>query len=225
MSKTVFISRALSDTSPFRRILAAQGWTVAGESFVTLSPLPVSALPPSDWIFFSSQNAVHFFFAAAVPKPAAGVKWAALGSATAAALQSHVAQIDFIGTGDPAGSAETFAALAAGQRVLFPGARHAEESLRQHLGERITALSIALYDNRPVEDPARREENVLVFTSPMNAMAYFSKQGKQTHQRLVAIGQTTAAALRGMGFAEVVVAAVATEEGLAAAVERGIYSE
>lgn len=217
MSKTVFISRALAENSPFRNILTAKGWTVAGESLVTLSPLPVSVLPPSDWIFFSSQNAVRFFFAPTGPPFTTAVKWAALGPATAAVLQDFVANIDFTGNGDPTSSAENFAAFASSQRVLFPGALHAQESLRQALGERIIALPIALYDNQPVAHPARRDEQVLVFTSPMNASAYFSQHPKQVHQQLVAIGQTTAAILRKMGL-EATVATTATEEGLAAAV-------
>lgn len=217
MLKTVFISRVLAENSPFRYILSAKGWTVAGESLVTLSPLPVSMLPPSDWIFFSSQNAVRFFFAPTGPPIVPAVKWAALGSATAAVLQDFVPQVDFTGTGDPASTAENFATLANGQRVLFPGARHAQESLRQALGERIIALPIALYDNQPVAHPACRDEQVLVFTSPMNASAYFSQHPKQVHQQLVAIGQTTATILRKMGL-EAAVAATATEEGLAAAV-------
>lgn len=58
---TVFISRPLTATSAFRRLLTAQGWPVTGRSLVTLTALPFAAVPEADWIFFSSQNAVRFF--------------------------------------------------------------------------------------------------------------------------------------------------------------------
>lgn len=220
MPKTVFISRTLTEDSLFTHLLTEAGWTVTGISLLELNPLPVADWPVADWIFFSSQNAVLFFFGAGMPPVPVGVRWAALGPATAAALQQYVPEIRFVGTGDPLETAKTFAAVAAGQRVLFPGALHSQESLRQQLEHTLTVLPVAIYDNRPVAAPPRRDETVLIFTSPMNAQAYFSHWPLQAHQQLVAIGRTTAAALQALGFEQVVTAPAPTEEGLAAAVRK-----
>lgn len=218
MPKTAFISRALTEESLLACLLTEAGWAITGISLLELTPLPVAGWPTADWIFFSSQNAVHFFFGPGMPPAPAGARWAALGPATAAALQQYVASIQFSGTGDPFETAQTFAALAAGQRVLFPGARHSQESLRQQLAPALTVLPIAIYDNRPVSAPPRRDETVLIFTSPMNARAYFKHWPLQAHQQLVAIGRTTAAALQALGFEQVVTATAPTEGGLAATV-------
>ncbi|MCW5924880.1 MAG: hypothetical protein KIS77_21350, partial [Saprospiraceae bacterium] len=57
-----FITRALSASSEFKKQLEAAGWQVEGRSLVALSPLPFEEAPASEWVFFSSQNAVRFFF-------------------------------------------------------------------------------------------------------------------------------------------------------------------
>jgi uroporphyrinogen-III synthase len=59
---------------------------------------------------------------------------------------------------------------------------------------------------------------VLVFTSPLNATAYFARHAPQPGQHTVAIGQPTAAALEACGLARVAVAAAPTEAELARAV-------
>ena len=81
-------------------------------------------------------------------------------------------------------------------------------------------IHFPIYDNRPLAAPPYSDAEVLVFTSPMNAQAYFSKHILAEKQRVVAIGQTTAGALRELGIATVEVAASPDERGLAEAVLR-----
>ncbi len=216
----VFISRDLSPDSEFRHLLQAQGWRVTGVSLVELSALPFHTLPLVDWVFFSSKNAVRFFFQQvekqALTLPA--MQWAALGEATAKALAGYVPSIGFTGSGDPSSAAAAFRELASGQTVLFPGARHSQQSVQRLLAAAVWGIHLEVYDNRPVEVATERTESVLVFTSPMNAQAYFSRQALQTGQRVVAIGATTAAALQALGISTVVTAREPTETALAEAV-------
>ena len=364
MSKTVFISRELDESSVFASRLQAAGWAVQGFSLVTLAPLPVEAIPAADWIFFASGNAVRFFFGETPPpktpppetsgggvsaggalRPKASVystditqwkylkkfaremrkqpteaenlmwkalrgaqieglkfrrqhaiddfivdflnldlrlivevdgsihdiqpeydklrtewltvlgyevirftneevignlplvkqrlkkeiqrlrkggvstvSWAALGPATARELKKYTGRVDFTGTGDPATTADLFRPLAAGRRVLFPAARHSQRSISNSLGDAIEAIHLAVYDNAPAPDPPRIDAAVLVFTSPMNAAAYFARHALQTRQRVVAIGRTTADGLAGLGIHGVRMAAEPSEFGLAEAV-------
>lgn len=221
---TAFISRPLTATSAFRRLLVAQGWQVTGRSLVTLSALPFAAVPPADWIFFSSQNAVRFFFqqieneGITIPT----VQWAALGAATAQALKEYVGAVDFIGSGEPISTAIAFQMIAtvaaAGSTVVFPGARHSRQSVQHLLADDVQGIPLEVYDNRPVPDPTPRPESVLVFTSPLNAEAYLTHHLLQPDQQVVAIGETTAAALRGLGVGKVTVATEPTETALAEAV-------
>ena len=222
---TAFISRAVLPDSDFRSVLRAQGWGVFGQSFVMLSALPFSKIPNCDWMFFSSQNAVRFFFQnlenqkVEIPK----AHWAALGVSTAKVLESFVGEVDFIGTGEPKGTSQMFRQHCARLKqevgpIIFPAARRSRQSVMTLLNLDFQCTHFEIYDNQPVPKPPQRTENVLAFTSPMNADAYFSRHRLLPAQRVVAIGGTTDRMLQHLGIAEVTIAAEPTERGLAEAV-------
>ena len=300
---TAFITRDISETSEFDLRLKAAGWMVHGRSLVELSPLPFAEVPRADWIFFSSGNAVRFFFEQLKPEQKtelARVQWAALGPSTAKILAEYIGKVDFVGTGEPEETARRFSPspgpspvgrgggentversvdttredtvgptregtvehsrehtvnsakenetpehtntaestahtteestvssrppLPTGEgldlHLLFPAARHSRQSVLALLSERFRCTHFEVYNNLLVVDPPYSDAEVLVFTSPMNAQAYFSKHILAEKQRVVAIGQTTAGALRELGIATVEVAASPDERGLAEAVLR-----
>ena len=210
MAKTVFISRAQTKSSVFAAALQAGGWQVYGRSLLTLTPLPLAGVPVADWIFFASRHAVQFFL-----EQAGAGRLAALGPGTAAEIRRLGRAADFTGTGDPHATAQAFLPLAAGQRVLFPAARHSQQSILKLLGRAIEAIQLPVYDNAPLPDPPRLNQDILVFTSPMNAEAYFARRRLQPHQRVIAIGRTTAGALTAMGAPVAAIAAEPTEIALA----------
>ncbi|MCB0558407.1 MAG: uroporphyrinogen-III synthase [Lewinellaceae bacterium] len=219
MNPKIFISRELKEDSIFRTRLEAMGGNVTGVSLIEFTPVAFSAVPFCEWVFFYSPRAVRFFFKGLGAQLRPDIQWAALGRGTAAALYNQGITPDFIGAGAPEGVAEAFAREAAGLRVLFPQARHSRQTVEKALKGQIHAIPLAVYDNRP-----RREFDipfceVLVFTSPMNAEAYFEKYSLQTGQVALAIGATTAAALHQMGITKVRVAPEPSEAALAAAVE------
>lgn len=217
---TAFITRSLSPDSEFCRLLTAQGWQVTGHSLVVLSALPFASLPEADWIFFSSKNAVQFFFQQVEKEHIiiAGVRWAALGTATAEMLKKYVGAVDFTGSGEPNHTAAVFRPLVMGSTIIFPAARHSRQSVQHALADAVQGIHLEVYDNCPVTDPALRTGSVLVFTSPLNAEAYLARHSLWPGQRVVAIGQTTAAALRSLGIEAVGVAIEPTEAALAQAV-------
>jgi uroporphyrinogen-III synthase len=57
-----------------------------------------------------------------------------------------------------------------------------------------------VYDNFIKTEIQKREESILVFTSPMNVEAYFNAFSLEKHQRLVAIGSPTEEALKAYGY-------------------------
>ncbi len=222
---TAFISRALLPDSEFRSILRAHGLGVFGQSFVMLSALPFSKIPACDWLFFSSQNAVRFFFQN-VEKQKLEIPeahWAALGVSTARVLESFTGRVDFVGTGEPKGTAQLFRRHCARLKtdvgpIIFPAARRSRQSVMTLLNLDFHCTHFEIYDNQPVANPHPRTEHILAFTSPMNADAYFSHHLLLPHQRVVAIGGTTDRTLQHLGIAEVTIAAEPTERGLAEAV-------
>lgn len=218
----VFISRECLPGSLFYDSLNARGCTVTGQSLLQLNPLPVQNIPVVDWIFFASGNAVRFFFELPMAiLPATGaVQWAALGPATAATLRTFVGKVDFEGDGRPENCAAAFVPLAGGQAVLFPAAQHSQRSIQKMLGDQIQAIDLPLYANAPLPDIAPRSETVLLFTSPMNARAYFSKNTRLPEQRIIAIGASTAAALQQLGVGTIEVSEFPDEGSLVRVVLR-----
>ena len=174
-------------------------------------------VPASDWIFFSSKKAVHYFFDQSAP---AGLpRLAAIGPGTAAALAAASGRaIEFSGNGDPGTTATLFAAQADGQTVLFPGAQKSRRSIQRLLEGRIHVLDLPVYKSTPLTNPPQIDADVLVWTSPLNALSYFSHHDLLPGQRLIAIGEPTAEQLRGMGYAQIICAEMTSEDSLVAAV-------
>lgn len=218
MSFRIFISRELKEDSIFRARLEARGAEVLGQSLIAFTPASFGAVPPGEWIFFYSKKAVRFFFDGLGGPAPAGMRWAALGRGTATALSARGVTPDFIGTGEPEGVAQVFAREASGQQVIFPQARQSRQSIQQLLEGQIKAISLVVYDNQPRQAFDIPFCQVLVLTSPLNAEAYFSKYALQESQAVVAIGSTTAAALRRMGIIDVHIADEPSEAGLATTV-------
>ncbi|MEM1323290.1 MAG: uroporphyrinogen-III synthase [Bacteroidota bacterium] len=210
----VFISRELAKESPFRTALEAADFEVLGESLIAFEQLTYDAIPDSDWVFFYSKNAVQFFIEGLAALSDL-IQLAAMGPGTAAVLEDYGLEPDFVGSGKPEAVATAFAERAAGQRVLFPRAKQSRKSVQQLLDGTIEALDLPVYDNKIREDLDLPHCQHLVFTSPMNAEAYFGKYVWREGQAVYAIGDTTATALRALGLERVQVAPQAGEAVLA----------
>jgi uroporphyrinogen-III synthase len=63
-NKTLFISKKLSDNSVFRE-LETYDVTIIDEPLIRFSQIPFSYTPQTKWIFFSSKNAMDYFFRSA----------------------------------------------------------------------------------------------------------------------------------------------------------------
>lgn len=213
---TVFISRELAPGSVFRSMLENAGHQVFGESLIEITPLSFAEIPACSWIFFSSGNGVRYFFEGLAHKQIpAGIKWAAIGEATARELLGHVEKVDFTGVGDPGKSAVLFAEYAENQTVLFPGARQSEQGIQKRLPVNVHCISLAVYNNQAVSDPRPRPEDILVFTSPLNAEVCLSRFKPSTRQKIVAIGNSTLKKLQKLGIGEVWMPNETSEKGLA----------
>lgn len=218
----VFITREISETSEFRTVLERAGWEVHGMSLVQLTPLSVSKIPPAEWWFFSSKNAVQFFLPGKNIPPLLQI--GAIGAATADAIYRYIIRTpDFVGNGEPESTAKAFYTVAKKSRVLFLGAVNAQPGIRPFLGDTITCMHLNVYDNLPIpQPPDMTEAQVLAFTSPLNAKAYFSAHPYILGQKIVAIGATTAAALKELGMSNIIVATEPDERALAEAVMRSV---
>ncbi len=211
---TVFISRTLPPDSIFRKLLTINGIRIHDQKLINFEAVPIEKLPEAKWLFFYSKTGVRFFFRQIPSHKAEIYHMAALGPGTAAELSKY-AHVHFAGDGDPIQTAVNFLDLARGQKVAFVRAADSRQSIRRLLDGRITPIDLVVYKNTPIEGLEIPGCEVLVFTSPLNARAYFSKNKKYGFQKVIAIGNTTAGALKELGINEVIVAESPTEESLA----------
>ena len=215
----VFISRHLPENSSFREKLASFGsFNIQDEPLIDLMPIPFSIIEPCDWIFFSSKNAVSFFFKQIKTlsiKIPTSVKWGAIGLATAKELLTYQITADFSGNGNPEEVGISFSTLVTGKKVLFPSAKNSRESIQQFIkNEALEIINLSIYDNLPKSDFDIVPSDIYVFTSPLNVIAY-SKKHDLSDKNCIAIGETTAKQLKDSGALSILMSPFTTEESMA----------
>ena len=166
--RTVVVTRAREQASDSAALFARRGARVIQFPTIKISPMPdyseldeaISHLSRYQWVVFTSVNGVRFFRErlAALRLDAralGGVKVAAIGPATAAAVEGMGIVPDLVPATYVAESvAESMVALGmAGQRVLLPRAREAREELPVALREAGAAVDvIAAYETLPSDE-------------------------------------------------------------------------
>jgi uroporphyrinogen-III synthase len=215
---SIFISRELGPESPFFQLFGPPGVRIHAESLVAFQVRPFTALPDCDWYFFSSRQAVRFFFLGlknaklSLPK---SIKIGVLGEGTAQALKNQALAPDFLGNGDPETVGRAFAIVAEGQKVLFPRAAQSRESIQKSMSDTVEVIDLVVYENMARTEFELPHADILVFTSPLNAQAYFAKYLAHVDQQVLAIGQTTAEALQQLTKSPIHIADSPSEAALA----------
>ena len=129
-SCSVFISREVNTDSYLRNVLEANGFMLEGRSLIETNSVSFNILPDTGWIFFSSKQAVKYFFS---QNPVLGnQKFACVGKATSEALRRYDKRAEFIGAStDTKMIGKQFAAKAGSEKVLFPQAKGSLRSVQQ----------------------------------------------------------------------------------------------
>ncbi len=200
---SVFISREVSEQSYFRRALAKHNIQIDGRSLIRTVPV-ITKLDPYilkhiDWIFFSSRNAVEYFFQLSplLPKD---VKFGVMGAGSEEMLRRKGHFADFTGVGnDSADVAEDFAKLANGTQVLFPCAEDSLKSIQKGLSPDTKVIDLVIYETVLEEEIEGSGADVLVFTSPSNVDAYFAENLMDPYQKVICIGKSTGKKFDEMG--------------------------
>jgi hydroxymethylbilane synthase len=200
---SVFISRELSEQSYFRRALEKLEIKIEARSLIRTVPvitkLDSYILKHVEWIFFSSKNAVEYFFQLD-PQLPKGVKFGVMGSGSEEMLRRKGHFTEYVGeSNDTAEVATEFAELANGSTVLFPCAENSLKSIQQGLSAETKVIDLPVYETVLEEGVEASGADVLVFTSPSNVEAYFADNLMDPYQRVVAIGKSTGRKFDEMG--------------------------
>jgi hydroxymethylbilane synthase len=203
LPQSVFITRDLSAQSYFRKALEKHGIAIEARSLIRTVPVinrfDSYILKQVDWIFFSSKNAVEYFFELG-PQLPEGVKFGVMGAGSEEMLRRKGFFTEYVGeSNDTAEVAAEFAELVKGQTVLFPGAEGSLRSIQQGMSADTKIIDLPVYETVLEEDVEASNANVLVFTSPSNVDAYFANNLLDPYQQVVAIGKSTGKKFDEMG--------------------------
>lgn len=200
---SVFISREISAQSYFRKALAKHNIEIDARSLIRTVPV-ITKLDPYilkhiDWIFFSSKNAVEYFFQLE-PQLPKDVLFGVMGAGSEEMLRrkGHFARYTGVGV-DPVDVAEEFAKLANGTTVLFPGAEESLKSIQKGLSSDTKIIDLPIYETVLEDNVEASGAEVLVFTSPSNVDAYFADNLMDPYQKVIAIGRSTGKKFEEMG--------------------------
>jgi hydroxymethylbilane synthase len=203
LPQTVFISRELSEQSYFRRALQKHGVRIDARSLIRTVPvitkLSPHVLQDADWIFFSSKNAVEYFFQLN-PQLPKDVKFGVVGAGSEEMLRLKGYFTSFTGEGiDTADVAAEFAKIANGKKVVFPGAEESLKSVQKGMSPDTKIVDLPVYETVLEENIEASGADVLVFTSPSNVEAYFADNLLDPWQKVIAIGKSTGSKFDEMG--------------------------
>lgn len=200
----VFISRDISEQSYFRRALEKHSIAIEGRSLIRTVPVITRfdsyILKNVDWIFFTSKNAVEYFFNLK-PQFPKKVKFGVMGSGSEDVLRRNGYFADYVGeSGDTTEVGQEFAQLANGHTVLFPGSESAMRSIQKKMSADTKVIDLPVYETVLVDEVVASTAEVLVFTSPSNVEAYFADNLLDVYQQIVAIGKSTGKKLDELGL-------------------------
>ncbi|MFN5319468.1 MAG: hydroxymethylbilane synthase [Bacteroidia bacterium] len=213
-SGTVYVSRDPEDCTLFRQLVNNAGYQVIAQNPVYYKTLPISQVPETDWIFFTSKRAV-WHFTEKVQQMPDNVKIASMGSGTAEALKSKGIVPDFTGSdGNTRDTAQEFLAHAKGLRVLFPISADSLRSVQKEIEHETLVQDLMVYETAQNPDFMPVQADIYAFTSPSCVKAFIEKSGIPGGIS-VAIGRTTAQALEELGVERIIQAPYTTEESLA----------
>ncbi len=196
LPKTVFISRELGEHSYLRKALQKHQIAIEDRSLIktypTITKLDPYILRNVEWIFFSSKNAVEYFFKLQ-PQLSKKAKFGVTGRGSEDMLKTYNHSASFVGEGNNMQEvAQDFAKIANGTVVLFPGAESSLRTIQKALSPETKVIDLTVYETVIEENVHQSLADVLIFTSPSNVEAYFVDNLLEPGQKVVAIGKSTA---------------------------------
>ncbi|HNS12297.1 MAG TPA: hydroxymethylbilane synthase [Bacteroidia bacterium] len=213
----VFISREVNQGSYLRNVMEANGFQLEARSLIETNSVPFGQLPDTGWIFFSSKQAVKYFFG---QNPVLGdQKFACVGKSTSEALRRYNKRAEFIGAStDTKMIGKQFAAKAGASKVLFPQAKGSMRSVQQQFVKSDQIVDLVVYETIKKNSGQAPDAQILVFTSPSNVEAWFEVFKVQKTQQVIAMGDATAHSLRKYGVIMISKTDSFDEAGLARAI-------
>lgn len=214
----VFISRSEKQSEYFYSTLKQQGLKIKGTSLTRYEKVIFKGFPLCDWIFFSSKNCVKYFYDQH-PEITKGTKIGCIGGATAEAIKRRGILPDFVGqSNDTAEIGKEFSNVAGNAKILFPQSTASYRTVQKQFSNQKNLIDMVVYDTIENEKAKIEEADIVVLTSPTNALLYLRKKPAQPDQLFIAIGKSTADVIVNAGVKNVIIPWNTSEIALADAV-------
>lgn len=170
-------------------------------------------VPSTEWVFFTSKNAVRFFFKSqTLPE---GTKVGCAGIGTRKILANFVDEIHFTGDHvDIQKVGSEFADIVGDATCLFPISNISRRTIQAYFENQNKAIDFIVYNTEGVKEVSEAKEDILVFTSPSNVDQYFSKHGLKPYQKVIAMGSSTGIALQKNGVSKYLLPQLPGEFGI-----------
>jgi uroporphyrinogen-III synthase len=197
----------------FKSRLLPKSYDVKGFSLIDFNAVTVLGIPKSDWIFFTSKNAVRYFFK--LNFDLKNTKIACVGKGTYKELIKHVDDVAFIG--DAVNIIEigkAFSAIVGNKTCVFPISSISKRTIQNQFKDQSKVSDLIVYSTDEQLDFEDPKADVLIFTSPSNARAYFNKIAWQPHQKIIVMGPTTGKQLLDLGVKNFLTPKLTGELGL-----------
>ncbi|MXV52708.1 hydroxymethylbilane synthase [Pedobacter sp. HMF7647] len=203
--KSVFITRNLGESSYLRKFLTKHTIEIDDRSLIRTLPmihkLDSFIFRNIDWIFFSSKNAIEYFFMLN-PQLAKKTKFGVIGRASEDMLRSYGHMPDFNGEEEGIDTIEIaaeFAKIADGETILFPGAKESLRTIQGAMSAETKIIDLPVYETVLEDKVSPSFAEVLIFTSPSNVDAYFANNLLEPGQKVICIGKSTGKKFDEMG--------------------------
>jgi hydroxymethylbilane synthase len=213
VTKSIFISRVLSENSPFMK-LKEYDIKVTDESLIEISQIRYSYTPQTKWIFFSSKNAIKYFFAQS-PQLPDDVLYGVISNASSIYLSTFGKIASFIGQGvDVVKIGKDFRDVLKNDSILFPQAIDSLQTIQKQIAFANTSYNLYVYKTTIKADSIIPFTDVVIFTSPSNVKAYFIKNKITVKQIVIAMGNATRYALSEYNVTNILTPKVFNESAL-----------
>lgn len=159
--------------------------------------------PECDWIFFTSKNAVKFFFAK--NKVLGHQKIACVGDGTFKVLSKYVKRVDYVGNAvDTHLIGKEFAKIIGNAICFFPISNISKRTIQKYLPKN-QVIEQVVYQTKITTKTNIPSTDIVVLTSPSNTLNYQQIKGFQANQILIAMGPSTAQQIKDLNLKNVVI--------------------
>lgn len=192
---SVFITREPRRIDYLKNVLENNAFTYESRSLIETKIVSFNSMPDCEWVFFSSKQAVKYFFEQN-PK-LISQRFGCVGKVTADALRKYGKRAEFIGAStDTRMTGKQFVAKVGSGKVLFPQAKGSMRSIQQQFVKYDQVIDLVVYETIKRNEGPQPEASILVFTSPSNVDAWFERYVISKSQKIVAMGDATAKTLK-----------------------------